>query len=94
MGPGEGSCHHRDGDARLLATGGEPGTELLLGVAARGGQVGPAGGRVTVAGRANMSIREAQYRYRDRRRWRYVPATLRQMGRLSLIIRCLARLLC
>ena len=46
------------------------------------------------AGRANLSIREAQYRYPDRRRWRYVPATLRQMGRLSLIIRCLARLLC
>ena len=60
--PGEGSCHHRDGDARLPATGGDPGTELLLGVAAQGGQVGLAGGKVTRVGRANLSIREAQYR--------------------------------
>ena len=30
--PDKGSCHHRDGDARLLAKGGEPVTEVLLGV--------------------------------------------------------------
>jgi hypothetical protein len=62
VGLDEGSCHYRDRDAWLLAQGGEPGTEVLLGVAAQGGQVGLAGGKVTRAGRPNLSIWEAQYR--------------------------------
>ena len=50
VGPDKGSCHHRDGDARLLATGGEPVAEVLLGVPAQGGQVGLAGPGVAQAG--------------------------------------------
>jgi hypothetical protein len=35
--PGKGSCHHRDGDARLVAKGREPVPEVLLRIPAQGG---------------------------------------------------------